>query len=92
MGGASRAAHHGFIDDQELLGILLDHVLAGGDLLTSPVAPVVQSIGFGNQTVAEHQLVRAAVRLEDAAAQEDMGQAEHGDEQKPRSCRNSTTP
>ena len=59
--------------------LLANDLLAALKLLACPVAPVVQRVGFGHGAVAEHQAMRAAVGLENARAQEDVCQAEHGD-------------
>ena len=60
--------------------LLANDLLAALKLLARPVAPVVQRVGFGHGAVAEHQAMRAAVGLENAGAQEDVRQAEHGNQ------------
>ena len=45
------------------------------------MAPVIERVGFGDEAVAEHSAMHAPVRLEDTAAQEDVGETEHGDSQ-----------
>lgn len=57
--------------------LLADNVVVGLKDITCPMAPVVQRIGFGDQTVFPHYLPHAAIRLEDACAQEDMSKGEN---------------
>ena len=63
--------------------LFADNVVVGLEDITCPVAPVVQRVGFGDQTVFPHYLPHAAIRLEDACAQEDMskGKDEHDAEE-----------
>lgn len=61
----------------------LDYVVARGDFGAGPMTPMVQCIGFGNHSVAEHELVGATVRLEDAGSQEDVSHRKDSHQQKP---------
>ena len=65
-----------------LLGsVALDHVLARGHFLTSPVTPVIQRVCLAHRAIAKHKAIGATVWLEDAATEEDVSQTEHGNHQ-----------
>ena len=67
----------GLIQPLFFVVLLTDNVVVGLKDIACPVAPMVQRIGFGDQTVFPHYLPHAAIRLEDACAQEDMGKGEN---------------
>src|SRR5450759_1586440 len=54
--------------------ILLDDVLAAGQLVLGPVAPVVEGRSLGDHAITPHEPAKTPVGLEDPGAQIDVGQ------------------